>query len=85
MMRKNLGSPEDLNKLPSLLGRIFRIALYGYDDFDYASLFHADANTKLSAWKACKEGMGMYAVPERDESSIDDGSSRQQFVPKWTY
>ena len=38
MLRKNLNSPSDLSKMPSLLGRIFRIAMYGRDDFDYAAL-----------------------------------------------
>ncbi len=85
MMRKSLGSPDDLQRLPSLLGRILRIALYGWDNYDYEGLIAASAEAKLQAWKSCKEGMGMYSVPERDGSELDSASTRQQYVQKWTY
>ena len=42
MMRKNLNDPSDLNKMPSFLGRVFRIALYGTDDFDYSAIAEGD-------------------------------------------
>jgi hypothetical protein len=85
MMRKSLGSPDDLQRLPSLLGRIFRIALFGRDLFDYEALVAAPAESKLQAWKTCRENMGMYSVPERDSSELDSASTRQQYVQKWTY
>lgn len=86
MMRKSLGSPADLDKLPSLLGRIFRIALYGRDNFDYQSLVAATPDTKLAAWKSCRDAMGMHSVPERDVSTPEDGSTRQQYIhQRWTY
>ena len=81
MMRKALGSPDDLNKLPSLLGRIFRIAMYGKDSFDYTALYRATVAEKNAAWKVCRDGMGMHSGPDRDTSTVDDGSSRQQYVP----
>ncbi len=82
MMRKALGSPEDLHKLPSLLGRIFRIAMYGKDDFDYSVLYKSTASEKNGAWKVCRDGMGMHSGPEKDVSTVDDGSTRQQYVTK---
>jgi hypothetical protein len=86
MMRKSLGSPQDLDKLPSLLGRIFRIALYGRDSFDYTTPYGASEETKLAAWKSCRDAMGMHSVPERDVSTVEDGSTRQQYVrDRWTY
>eukprot|EP01036_Dinobryon_divergens_P030196 gene30195-39399_t len=66
-MRKNLNSPSDLNKMPSLLGRIFRIAMYGRDDFDYASLASASNDEKLSSWKTCRNHLGMHATPDIDD------------------
>lgn len=85
MMRKSLGSPDDLNRLPSLLGRIYRIALYGRDTYDYSHLISATTEERNQAWQQCREAMGMYSVPERDTSDVDHGSSRQQYVQKWTY
>jgi len=40
MLRKNLNDPEDLKKMPSLLGRVFRLALWGRDDYPYTALAH---------------------------------------------
>ena len=80
MMRKALGGPADLQRMPSLLGRIFRIALYGRDTFDYQPLYSATVEAKNAAWKSCRDGLGMHAVPEKDMSSVDSGSSRQQYV-----
>lgn len=80
MMRKALGGPADLARMPSLLGRIFRIALFGKDEFDYRPLYAASVEAKNAAWKSCRDGLGMHAVPDRDVSSVDSGSSRQQYV-----
>lgn len=74
MLRKALGSPEDLNKMPSLLGRIFRIALYGYDTFDYSPFINGDSSMKQAAWKSCKDHLGMHFTPD-----IDD-KTRQQYT-----
>lgn len=79
MMRKNLGRPEDLANLPSLLGRIFRIALYGGDSFDYELLAGASAADKLAAWKRCRDSMGMHATYDPDDKS------RQQYQPMYVY
>lgn len=80
MMRKALGGPADLARMPSLLGRIFRIALYGKDSFDYSALYSASVEAKNAAWKTCRDGLGMHAVPDKDVSNVDSGSSRQQYV-----
>ena len=82
-MRKNLGSPADLNKLPSYLGHVFRSALNdGVDSFDYQSLHTVGAGEQQEAvklrmekaWAECRDAMGMHMPP--DLSSTD----RQQYV-----
>lgn len=80
MMRKAMAGPSDLQRMPSLLGRIFRIALYGKDTFDYQQLISASLEAKNAAWKACRDRLGMHAVPDKDVSNVDSGSSRQQYV-----
>ncbi len=76
MMRKHLGSPDDLQKMPSLLGRIFRIALYGRDDFNYAQFFSGVATdeTRNAAWKTCRDHLGMHSTPDPDDKN------RQQYT-----
>lgn len=74
MLRKHLSGPEDLNKLPSLLGRIFRIALYGHDSFDYTPYVTGSNEAKQSAWKACKDHLGMHLTIDPDDKS------RQQYT-----
>ena len=73
MLRKSLGGPQDLDKMPSILGRIFRIALYGVDDYDYTSLVTATDEVKLTAWKKCRDSFGMHATYDFDDTS------RQQY------
>lgn len=73
MMRKTLNSPQDLEVMPSLLGRVLRIALYGHDSFDYEPLLRAPEEEKLSAWKKCRDAMGMHATYDADDKS------RQQY------
>jgi hypothetical protein len=87
MMRKTLGSPMDLENLPSLLGRIFRIALYGKDDYNYAQWTdeHSGSSVeqKNAAWKRCRDSLGMYYAPEAEnpeEVAAGIGATRQQFV-----
>lgn len=49
-MRKQLNGPDDLLTMPSLLGRLFRLASNGTDTFEYDLLAKpgADPNTKPS-------------------------------------
>ena len=73
MMRKTLYGPEALQSMPSLLGHYFRVALYGEDNFDYASIISSTSDeTKLAAWQSCRQSLGMYATP--------DSTTRQQFM-----
>ncbi len=77
MMRKHLSSPEDLKKMPSLLGRIFRIALYGHDDFNYQHYLEQSAagnEVRNKAWKTCRDHLGMHVTPDPDDKS------RQQYT-----
>jgi len=74
MMRKNLSDERDLSIMPSLLGRIFRIAVFGYDDFDYESVVKSDSKQKKTAWKACRDLLGMHSTPDKDDRS------RQQYT-----
>jgi hypothetical protein len=73
MLRKNLGGPQDLENMPSFLGRIFRIAMYGVDNFDYLQLVKATDDAKLDAWKKCRNAFGMHATYDFDDTS------RQQY------
>jgi hypothetical protein len=74
MMRKQLGSPEDLDKLPSYLGHIFRLSYYGYDSFNYEQHINAvSGSTEVEkdlerdrVWKKCRDEMGMYGIPDRN-------------------
>ena len=68
MIHKNLRGPEDLQKLPSLLDSIFRVALFGKDSFDYAGLLNhptkqqrqnGTTDLKLHAWNGCRAHLGM--------------------------
>jgi len=63
MMRKSLGSPDDLKYLPSLLGSIFRQAYFGVDSFDYAAV-SANTEEQTKAWKSCRDHMGMHSSPD---------------------
>ena len=77
MMRKQLGSPEDLDVMPSYLGRVFRLAYYGYDSFDYAKWIDvATDEERDSAWNKCRSQLGMHSVPDEDY----DREHRQQFT-----
>lgn len=60
MMRKQLNSPADLQKLPSFLGHVFRTAYFGRDDYDYS----ISAAEGLSRYKECRDFLGMYTPPE---------------------
>ena len=71
MMRKNLGSPIDLNDLPSLLGHYFRLAYYHQDTFDYGSLVTLSTEDKMKLWTSCKNKFGIHYTPNDD---------RQQYV-----
>jgi hypothetical protein len=79
MMRKTLAGPEDLAHLPSLLGRIFRLALTGTDSFDYAALQSMPRDAWDQSWRKCREQLGMHATPD---ASVDtaDPVHRQQYV-----
>jgi hypothetical protein len=73
-MRKNLHGYDDLTEMPSFLGHIFRIAAFGYDDFNYMALVNADDNTKLQKWMSCRHRMGMFSSPSENE--------RQQYMDR---
>ena len=68
MIYKNLRGPEDLQMLPSLLGSIFRMAIFGKDSYDYAGLLntakHGKNHTdlKLQAWYDCRAHLGMTEI-----------------------
>ena len=74
MLRKALSDPKDLERMPSLLGRIFRIALTGKDTFDYARNLEASTDQKNVAFKACRDHFGMYLTPD------PDATDRQQYT-----
>ncbi len=74
MMRDTLKSPEDLQKMPSLLGRIFRIALYGHDDFNYQQYLKrsiAGHEVRNSAWATCTKLLGLHQALQVPASSPD--------------
>jgi Glycosyltransferase sugar-binding region containing DXD motif len=75
MMRKTLSSPADLQKMPSLLGRVFRTAALGSDEFDYSALVRASDAVKDESWAACRSMLGMHSPPP-DPSD----ASRQQYL-----
>jgi len=77
MMRKTLGGPADLSKLPSLLGSVFRTAISGADTFDYEALATASDGVKEESWTACRNLLGMH-TPFPDVG--DKSSSRQQYM-----
>lgn len=95
MMRKNLRGPEDLHQMPSLLGSIFRVAVYGEDSFDYiallggkaaqdtvassGSLFSDLSDRKVQVWNACRAHLGMGVTPE-DRGPYLTPDSRQQYM-----
>lgn len=74
MMRKYLSSPEDLEKMPSLLGRIFRIAIWGKDNYDYSRYYSMSNEEKSAVWDTCRNTLGMHATPDVDDKS------RQQYT-----
>jgi hypothetical protein len=75
MLRKQLGNPNDLQHLPSFLGHIFRIAYYGIDHYDYTnSTLLSSSEEKLQMWQKCRNLLGMYNVPDKDDKS------RQQYT-----
>ena len=74
MLRKNLRGPEDVAKMPSYLGSLFRTALFGEDKFDYASLITGSVETKQANWKLCRDSLGMHATPD------PDSKERQQYT-----
>jgi hypothetical protein len=86
MLRKFLGE-GDVDKLPSLLGRIFRRALHGGEDsYDYAALEEqyerGEADDALKKWNACRDMLGMHtpldtAVRRAGKTSPHE---RQQYV-----
>lgn len=71
MMRKNLGGPNDLNDLSSLLGHYFRLAYFHQDNFDYQNLVKMSLDDKLKLWTNCKNKFGIHYTPNDD---------RQQYV-----
>ena len=74
-MRKNLNDLQQIRQtLPSLLGHIFRQAVFHEDRFNYDSLLLADNKVRLSAWQDCRTAMGMHYSPEKDE-----GIGRHQY------
>mmetsp|Transcript_1484 Transcript_1484/g.2442 ORF Transcript_1484/g.2442 Transcript_1484/m.2442 type:complete len:437 (+) Transcript_1484:26-1336(+) len=79
MMRKALAHPDHLANMPSLLGRIFRIALYGKDAFDYSTYYNAEVSVKDTAWKTCRDSLGMHTTPD---TSLDLSlpTHRQQYT-----
>lgn len=83
-MRKALNSPHDLQRMPSLLGRIFRIALYGADDYDYSSYASNSVDAKNKVWQTCRDHLGMHSTPDRQEQQLQysgsAASSRQQYT-----
>lgn len=76
-MRKSLGSPEDLNVMPSYLGRLFRLTYYGYDSFNYNDYTRnlKDHTEREAMWKKCRDHMGMHMVRDADS----DRKQRQQY------
>lgn len=74
-MRKNLNDPKQLGELfPSYLGRLFRVAMYQIDHFDYRSLHQASNAYRLKVWQTCRHAMGMHYAPEGDQ-----GIGRHQY------
>ncbi|RYH30465.1 hypothetical protein EON65_05100 [archaeon] len=65
MLRRQLNSPDELAKMPSYLGHIFRLAYYGQDDFDYEALHAASEAERLAAYTKCREFLGMHTPPDQ--------------------
>lgn len=78
MLRKHLNSPADLEKMPSFLGHVFRLAYYGKDDFDYTALKDGSDALRLDKYKTCREFLGMYTPPEEVSKLPHE---RQQYQP----
>lgn len=74
MMRKQLSSPADLQYMPSFLGHVFRLAYFGYDDYNYDQAAKLDVEGKHALWSKCRSHFGMHSVPDRDDKS------RQQYT-----
>lgn len=79
MIKKNLKGPQDLQKMPSLLGSIFRTGMYGKDMYNYNIIFDSssansmnmknmnssEANlVKINLWNKCRSHFGMGSNPE---------------------
>ncbi len=78
MMRKHLGTPEDLDVMPSYLGHIFRLSYYGSDNFDYGKYLKSGSTDEErdASWKKCRDHMGMYMTPDPDY----EREHRQQYT-----
>lgn len=83
MMRKSLGGPQDLEKMPSFLGHLFRLAFFGVDSFDYDHMLKAkEDSVRVQAYQACRNHLGMYMPQEgygRLSNSAVPPSERQQY------
>jgi hypothetical protein len=92
MLRKNLG-PDDLDRMPSFLGRIFRVALQdGVDTFDYTNIYElydnaaknreAELKAALEHWSQCRDMLGMHTPLDTVESRRQKKhpAERQQYV-----
>lgn len=83
MMRKQLGSPEDLERMPSYLGHVFRLTYYGHDSFDYAKLINAASDGERDAsWQKCREQLGMHMVPDPDYDALHRQQYTKHHLPK---
>jgi hypothetical protein len=81
MLRKNLRNAEDLAKLPSYLGSLFRTAALGVDSFDYAAAASGTRAQKAAGWKECRAFLGMHATPDPDDRTRLHYTGQPPFVP----
>ncbi len=84
MMRKSLGSPDDLSVMPSYLGHLFRLVYFGYDNFDYDAYLSnsEDHSMRDAAWKKCRDHMGMHMTPDADNDRIQRQQYSKHLLPE---
>lgn len=81
MLRKNLRNAEDLKKLPSYLGSLFRTAVHGEDSFDYAAAASATKAQKQASWKECRNFLGMHTTPDPDDKTRLHYTGQPPYIP----
>ncbi len=87
MLRKYLGGPQDLEKMPSYLGALWRRAIgNGIDKFDHDGIerLFSEKNTvkALETWTECRNILGMNTPVTESNFLRNQPHDRQQYVTR---